>query len=173
MFGFKVYFAKRREQKRIAKQYALEKNTVEYFKTSASRLTVSLEDLAGNINLPDKGVYMLGKFNKTSFPMQAVRLHRLWECGELVLSYGDYTYRSPIEWLTPIENFPEKLWFSVEDYQRPTRPALLLCDYGSGHYEVVEYSNKTWVTELSFPTKPTRYFVLDFLNKEKNANNNR
>lgn len=159
--------AKRREQKRIAQQYALEKKNVEYFKMSVSRWTGSLEDLEDNINLPDKGVYMLGKFNKTSFPIQAVRLHRLWKGGKLVLSYGDYTYRSPFEWLTSVENLPEELWFSIEDYQRPTRPALLLCEYGSGHYEVVEYSNKTWVTELSFPAKPTRYFVLDFLTGDK------
>ena len=168
MFSFKVYFAKRREQKRIAQQYALEKKNVEYFKTSVSCHTGdSLEDFSDNINLLDKSVYMIGRFKKTSFPIQAVRLHRLWEGGKLVLSYGDYTYRSPFEWLTPIENLPEDLWFSVEDYQRPTRPALLLCEYGSGHYEVVEYSNKTWVTELSFPAKPTRYFVLDFLNEDK------
>lgn len=164
---FKKYFAKRQEQKRIAQQYALEKKNVEYFKTSVSRRTGCLEDLADNINLPDKGVYMLGKFNKTSFPMQAVRLHRLWEGGKLVLSYGDYTYHSPFEWLISVENLPEELWFSVEVYQRPTRPALLLCGYDLGHYEVVEYSNKIWVTELCFPISPIRYFVLDFLNEDK------
>ena len=163
MFSFKKYFTKRREQK----QYALEKKNVEYFKTSVSCQTSSLEDFSDNINLLDKGVYMIGRFKKTSFPIQAVRLHRLWEGGKLVLSYGDYPYRHSIKWLTPIENLPEKLWFHVEDYQRPTRPALLLCEYCSGHYEVVEYSNKTWVTELSFPAKPTRYFVLDFLNNDK------
>ena len=164
---FKKYFAKRREQKRIAKQYELEKKSVEYFKTSIPHWYGSLENLADNINLPDKGVYMLGKFNKTSFSIQAVRLHRLWEGGKLVLSYGDYSCRSPFEWLTSVENLPEELWFSVEDYQRPTRPALLLCEYNSGHYEVVEYSNKIWVTEFCFPVKPIRYFVLDFLNENK------
>ena len=167
MFSFKKYFTKRREQKRIAQQYALEKKNVEYFKTFVPRWTGSLEDLVGNINFPDKGVYMLGKFNKTSFPIQAVRLHRLWEGGKLVLSYGGLYLSLSFEWLTSIENLPEELWFPVEDYQRATRPALLLCEYCSGHYEVVEYSNKTWVTELSFPAKPTRYFVLDFLNNDK------
>lgn len=162
----KKYFAKRRERKRIAQQYELEKKNVDYFKTSVPRRTGSLEDLADNINLPDKGVYMLGKFNKTSFSMQAVRLHRLWEGGKPVLSYGDFTYHSSFEWLIYIENLPEELWFPVEDYQRPTRPALLLCDYDSEHYEVVEYSNKVWTTELCFPVKPTRYFVLDFFNED-------
>ena len=164
---FKKFFAKRREQKRIAQQYALEKKNVEYFNSSVYRWTSSLEDLANNINLPDKGVYMLGKFKKTSFPMQAVKLNRLWKGGKLVLSYGDYIYRPPFEWLISIKNLPKELWFSVEEYQRPTRPALLLCDYSSEHYEVVEYSNKTWVTELSFPVKPIRYFVLDFLTEGK------
>ena len=164
---FKKYFAKRREQKRIAQQYKLEKKNVDYFKTSVSRMTDSLEDLADNINLPDKGVYMLGKFNKTSFSIQAVKLKRLYEGGKLMLYYGDYSYHSHFVWLTSVENFPEELWFSVEDYQRPTRPALLLCDYDSDHYEVVEYSNKVWTTELCFPVKPTRYFVLDFLDEDK------
>lgn len=69
--------------------------------------------------------------------------------------------------MTSVENFPDGLWLSVEDYPRPTCPALLLCDYGTGHYEVVEYANKIWTTELSFSVKPTRYFVLDFLDEEK------
>lgn len=164
---FKKYFAKRREQKRIAQQYALEKKNVEYFKTSVSHWYGSLEDLADNINLPDQGVYLLGKFNKTSFPIQAVRLHRLLEDGKLALFYGDYTYRSSFEWLIPVGNLPKELWLSGEEYLRPTRPALLLCEYGSGHYEVVKYSNKVWITELYFPVKPIRYFVLDFLNEDK------
>ena len=150
---FKKYFRNRREKKRIAKQYVLEKKEGEYFKSSISHQTDRLEDLSDNVNLPDKGVYLLGKFKKTSFPIQAVRLHRLYDGGKLVLSYGDYLYRAPVEWLTSVANFPEELWFSVEEYQRPTRPTSLLCDYGTGHYEVVEYSNKTWVTELCFTCK--------------------
>lgn len=164
---FKKFFTKRREKKRIAKQYALEKKNVEYFNTCVPRWTGSLENLVVDTPLPKDGVYLLGKFKRGSFPMQTVRLHRLYDGGRLVLSYGDYLYRSPVEWLTSVANFPEELWFSVEEYQRPTRPALLLCEYGSGHYEVVEYSNKTWITELCFPVKPTRYFVLDFLDKYK------
>ena len=159
------YFEKRREQKRISKQFALEKKCVEYFDKSAPRWTGSLEDLISNTSLPQDGIYLLGKFEKESFPLQAVRLHRLFEGGRLVLSYGDYSCRSPFEWLTSIKNIPEELWFSVVEYHRPTRPTLLLCEYDSGHYEVVEYADKTWVTELCFPVKPIRYFVLDFLAK--------
>lgn len=66
-----------------------------------------------------------------------------------------------------IKDFPSGLWLSVEDYPRPRRPALLLYDYGTGHYEVVEYAHKIWTTELCFPVKPTRYFVLDFLTEDK------
>lgn len=163
----KAYFEKRKERKRISEQYALEKKNVKYFNSSVYRWNSSLEDLANSINLPDKGMYMLGKFKKTSFPMQAVKLNRLGEGGKLVLSYGDYIYFPPFEWLISIKNLPKELWFSVEEYQRPTRPALLLCEYSSGHYEVVEYADKTWVTELCFPVKPTRYFVLDFLTEGK------
>ena len=163
----KVYFEKRREQKRISEQFALEKKCVEYFDKSVPRWTGSLEELIGSPPLPEKGIYLIGRFKKDTFSLQAVRLHRLYEGGRLVLSYGDYSYRSPFEWLTSIKNIPEELWLSVEDYPRPTCPTLLLCDYGTGHYEVVEYAHKTWTTELCFPVKPTRYFVLDFLDEEK------
>lgn len=162
----KAYFEKRREQKRISEQFALEKKCVEYFDKSVPRWTGSLEELIGSTPLPEKGIYLLGRFKKDSFPLQAVRLHRLYEGGRLVLSYGDYSYHPTYEWLTSMENFPEGLWFSVEDYSRPTCPALLLCDY-KGHYEVVEYAHKTWITELCFPVKPTRYFILNFIDEEK------
>lgn len=163
----KAYFEKRKERKRISEQFALEKKCVEYFDKSVPRWTGSLEELIGSTPLPEKGIYLLGRFKKDTFPLQAVRLHRLYEGGRLVLFYGDYSYRPPFEWLISIKNFPEELWLSVKDYPRPTCPTLLLCDYGTGHYEVVEYAHKTWTTELCFPVKPTRYFVLDFLIKDK------
>lgn len=163
----KAYFEKRKERKRISEQFALEKKCVEYFDKSVPRWAGSLEELIGSTPLPEKGIYLLGRFKKDTFPLQAVRLHLLYEGGRLVLSYGDYSYRSPFEWLTSIKNIPEELWLSVEDYPRPTCPTLLLCDYGTGHYEVVEYAHKTWTTELCFPVKPTRYFVLDFFDKEE------
>lgn len=163
----KAYFEKRREQKRISEQFALEKKCVEYFDKSVPRWTGSLEELIGSTPLPEKGIYLLGKFKKDSFPLQAVRLHRFWGDERLVLSYGDYFCHSTYEWLTSVENFTDELWLSVEDYPRPTCPALLLCEYCSGYYEVVEYAHKTWTTKLCFPVKPTRYFVLDFLTEGK------
>lgn len=163
MFSFKKYFDKKKEQKRIAQQHMLEKKCVDYFDKSVSRMTGSLEMLVGDMPLSVEGIYLLGKFINDSFPLQAVRLHCLYEGSRPVLSYGDYPQRSSYEWLTAVENFPKELWLSVDDYPRPTCPALLLCEYGSGHYEVVEYENDTWVTQLCFPVKPTRYFVLDFL----------
>lgn len=163
----KAYFEKRKERKRISKQYALEKKCVEYFDKSVPRWTGSLEELIGSTPLPEKEIYLLGKFKKDSFPLQAVRLHRSWWNERPMLSYGDYSYHSTYEWLTSVENFPNELWLSTEDYPRPTRPTLLLCEYNSGHYEVVKYADKTWVTELCFPVKPTRYFVLDFLTEGK------
>lgn len=163
MFSFKKYFDKKKEQKRIAQQHVLEKKCVDYFDKSVSRMTGSLEMLVGDMPLSVEGIYLLGKFINDSFPLQAVRLHCLYEGSRPVLSYGDYLQRSPYEWLTAVENFPEELWLSVDDYPRPTCPALLLCEYGGGHYEVVEYENKTWTTQLCFPVKPTRYFVLNFL----------
>ena len=163
----KAYFEEHKERKRISEQYALEKKCVEYFDKSVPRWTGSLEELIGSTPLPEKEIYLLGKFKKDSFPLQAVRLHRSWWNERPMLSYGDYSCHSTYEWLTSVENFPNELWFSTEDYPRPTRPTLLLCEYNSEHYEVVKYAEKTWVTELCFPVKPTRYFILDFLTEGK------
>ena len=86
----KAYFEKRREQKRISEQFALEKKCVEYFDKQVPRWTGSLEELIGSTPLPEKGIYLLGKFKNDSFSLQAVRLHRSWGNERLMLSYGDY-----------------------------------------------------------------------------------
>ena len=87
----KAYFGKRKERKRISEQYALEKKCVEYFDKSVPRWTGSLEELIGSIPLPQKGIYLLGKFKKDSFPLRAVKVHRFGVDERLVLSYGDYS----------------------------------------------------------------------------------
>lgn len=69
------------------------------------------------------------------------------------------------KWYIPIPKFPQHLWLTLDEYPRPTRPALLLCDYGE-HYEVIRYANNTWTTELDFPVKPKKYFVLKYLDYE-------
>ena len=109
-----------------------------------------------------KGVPLLAKFGKDNFPIQAVKACVPFDGEDVRLYYGDFRYRHVPEWITPIKEIPSERWLCVNDYPRPTRPALLLCDYGSDHYEVVEYENKVWVTELCFPVKPICYFVLDF-----------
>lgn len=40
---------------------------------------------------------------------------------------------------------------------RPEDNSIVICDYGIGHYEVVEYSHKSWITEFSFPVMPKRW----------------
>lgn len=160
----KAYFEKRQEKKCMSKQYALEKACVDYFNKCVPRVD-DITELADNIPIGRKGLPLLVKSDSNSYPLQAVRARIPFEDGNIRLYYGDYTYLHTPEWAMQIKDFPSKLWFSVEEFHRPTCPTLLLCDYGTGHYEVVEYANKTWVTELCFPAKPKRYFVLDFLNK--------
>lgn len=159
----KSILIRRKNRNALRSNMCWKKKCVDYFDKSVSRMTGSLEMLVGDMPLSVEGIYLLGKFINDSFPLQAVRLHCLYEGSRPVLSYGDCPQRSPYEWLTAVENFPKELWLSVDDYPRPTCPALLLCEYGGEHYEVVKYENKTWITQLCFPVKPTRYFVLNFL----------
>lgn len=162
----KAYFEKCGEEKRMSNQYALEKACVEYFNKCVPRVD-DITELADNIPIGRKGLPLLVKSDSNSYPLQAVKACIPFEDGNIRLYYGDYTYLHTPEWVMQIKDFPSKLWLSVEEFHRPTHPTLLLCDYGTRHYEVVEYENKTWVTELCFPAKPKRYFVLDFLTEGK------
>lgn len=162
MFSFKKYFDKKKEKKRIARQHVLEKSCVDYFNKCVPHVD-DLTKLVDNIPIGWDGLPLLVKSDNKSYPLQAVKARIPHDWDEMRLYYGDYPYLYTPEWVMQIKDFPSELWLSVEDYPRPTCPALLLCEYGSGHYEVVEYENKTWTTQLCFPVKPTRYFVLDFL----------
>ena len=161
------YFNKRRERKCIAKQYALEKACVDYFNNGIPRLPGDFVELVNNIPVGMKGIPLLAKFGKDNFPIQAVKACVPFDGGDVRLYYGDFMYRHLPEWITPIKEISSERWLCVNDYPRPTRPALILCNYGSDHYEVAEYENKTWTTELCFPVRPIRYFVLDFLAEDK------
>ena len=161
----KAYFGKRKERKRISEQYALEKACVDYFNKCVPRVD-DFTKLVDNVPIGRDGLPLLIKSDNNSYPLQAIeaRISDVWD--EMRLYYGDYPYLYTPEWVMQIKDFPSELWLSVEDYPRPTCTTLLLCDY-KGHYEVVEYAHKTWVTELCFPVKPTRYFVLKFLDEDK------
>ena len=163
----KAFLEKRQEKKRVSKQYALEKACVDYFNKCVPRMTGNIVELADDIPIGMKGLPLLVKSDSNSYPLQAVKARIPFEDNEIQLYYGDYVYLHKPEWVMQIKDFPSGMWLSVEDYPRPTRPALLLCEYGSGHYEVAEYEYKTWTTELCFPVRPIRYFVLDFLTENK------
>ena len=162
----KAYFEKRKERKRISEQYALEKACVDYFNNCVPHVD-DLTKLVDNIPIGWDGLPLLVKSDNKSYPLQVVKACIPHDWDEMRLYYGDYPYLYTPEWVMQIKDFPSELWLSVEDYPRPTCPALLLCDYGTGHYEVAEYAHKIWTTELCFPVKPTRYFVLDFLTEDK------
>lgn len=162
MFSFKKYFDKKKEKKRIAQQHVLEKACVDYFNNCVPHVD-DLTKLVDNIPIGWDGLPLLVKSDSKSYPLQVVKARIPHDWDEMRLYYGDYPYLYTPEWVMQIKDFPSELWLPVEDYPRPTCPALLLCEYGGGHYEVVEYENKTWTTHLCFPVKPTRYFVLNFL----------
>lgn len=161
----KKYFKYLQDKKFIKKQNMLEKACVEYFNKYITPVT-NIEELRDSIPIGMKGLPLLVRSDSASYPLQAIKAHIYFEDDNIQLSYGDFPYLHKLELIIPIERFPSSLWLSVDEFPRPTCPTLLLCDYGTGHYEVVEYENKTWVTELCFPVKPERYFVLNFLNED-------
>ena len=160
----KAYLEKRQEKERIKKQRVFEDACVEYFNRNITQIK-DIDVLKDNIPIGCNGLPLLVKSDSNSYPLQVVKAIIPFEDSDIRLYYGDYLYRHTPEWVMQIKDFPLELWLSVEVFPRPTCPALLLCYYGAEHYEVVEYENNTWVTELCFPVKPKRYFVLDFLNK--------
>ena len=147
MFSFRKYFDNKKEQKRISEQYALEKACVDYFNNCVPHVD-DLTKLVDNIPIGWKGLPLLIKSDNKSYPLQAVKACITNDWDEMRLYYGDYPYPYTPEWVMQIKDFPSELWLSVEYYPRPTCPALLLCDYGTGHYEVAEYAHKTWTTAL-------------------------
>ena len=157
----KAYFEKRQKKELVKKQRIFEDACVEYFNKHITPVT-NIEELRDSIPIGMKGLPLLVKSDSDSYPLQAIKAHIYFEEDNIQLSYGDFPYLHKLELIIPIKWFLSSLWLSVEEFPRPTCPALLLCDYGTGHYEVVEYKNKTWVTELCFPVKPERYFVLSF-----------
>ena len=125
----KAYLEKRQEKKRMANQYALEKACVDYFNNGIPRMTGDIVELTDDLPVEMKGIPLLAKFSKSSYPMQAVMARAPFEGAEIQLYYGSYPYRCNPDWFVRIKDFPPELWLSVEDYPRPTRPALLLCEY--------------------------------------------
>ena len=163
----KAYLEKHREQKRISQQYILEKKCVDYFNKDMLRMTNFTRELVKTIDVKVNSIPIIAKFNKDKFSIQAVNVCKSFDNKDIELYYGQFLYSKTPEWFALIKDLPEELWMSVEEYSRPTRPVLLLCDYDANHYEVVEYADKEWVTELCFPVQPTRYFVLEFLTENR------
>jgi hypothetical protein len=73
-------------------------------------------------------------------------------------------------------------FFLKKDYPktidvRPDNDTIVITKYSDdSHYEIVEYANRTWVTEYCFPLKPTQWayipkyvleIVEDIINKNK------
>ena len=65
-------------------------------------------------------------------------------------------------------------FFLKKDYPkmvdvRPDNDTIVITKYSDdSHYEIVEYANRTWVTEYCFPLKPTQWayipkFVMDIV----------
>lgn len=156
------FFDQRARKLHLIKQEELQKKCIDFYDTIIAYTEPLLEGLRpwflGSYSVP---VLIAKQDSSLSFYLQAYRAYI--DDGKVLLYYGEYRTSNKPKWYIPIPKFPHYLWLDLDKYPRPIRPALLLCDYGE-HYEVVRYANNTWTTELDFPVKPKKYFVLKYLN---------
>jgi hypothetical protein len=113
-----------------------------------------LEDLTWRFpNLKfKKEDYFLARFKNGKF--QAVnKKFDLWR-------YGDWLELRKIEMVLKISEIPSEWWLTIEDNGRPSDNSIVLLSYNDNHYEVAEYNNFNWVTQLSFPVKFSRYLII-------------
>jgi hypothetical protein len=59
-----------------------------------------------------------------------------------------------------ISEIPSDWWLTIEKNGRPLDNSIVLLSYDDTHYEVAEYYNFTWVTQLSFPVKFSKYLII-------------
>lgn len=160
----KKFFDQRARKRHLIKQEELEKKCIGYYDTMITYTEPLLEGLRSwFLSSHSVPVLIAKQDSNLSFYLQAYTAHI--DEGRVVLYYGDYCMPHKPRWYIPILKFSNYLWLNVDRYPRPTRPALLLCGYGE-HYEVVRYANNTWTTELDFPVKPEKYFILKYIDDE-------
>ena len=94
--------------------------------------------------------------------------------------YGDFTHDADgiqqewsfdklcLEWVDFIQPYKPTLkdkfckWVFKKDFPqtikvRPLDGTLVITSYDDEHYEMVEYNNKRWITELCFPCEPDKW----------------
>ena len=127
----------------------------------------SLQPQTGSINFSTTGnthtlkykFYCMSKYriNYGDFIHSADNIQQEWCFDKLCLEWVDF-----IQPYKP--SLKDKLckWMFKKDYPqtfkvRPLDGTLVITSYGNEHYEMVEYSNKKWITDLCFPCEPDKW----------------
>ena len=84
---------------------------------------------------------------------------QVWKLSELNLEWQDLEIKHKVSLKERIKKFFNKDYqINETDIIRPKNKSVIIAEYGNGnHYEVVEYSHKSWVTELWFGVMPKRW----------------
>ena len=98
------------------------------------------------------------KYHYGIFVLENDSLQQEWSFNDLNLEWVDF-----IQPYKP--TFKDKFykWLFRKDYPqtvkvRPADGTLVITSYDRGeHYEIVEYNNRRWITELSFPCEPDKW----------------
>lgn len=144
--------------------------------------------------MDNKGEFVLG-WNKSDYFADGFQVMRKVEmiCGGYGYKYGQHWVNEPmLEW--PLDSLDLKFENIQVEYKpsiferimkvlfrkdypkyvehRPKCNSLVIAEYNGGDfYEMVEYGNKTWVTELCTYMKPERFAYLpENISREKCMN---
>ena len=99
--------------------------------------------------------YKHGDFG--TYPSQT-KIDADWRLQDLALEWQPMERPYVPTWKDKLRKF-----FLKKDYPkmvnvRPDDDTIVITKYSDdSHYEIVEYANRTWVTELSFPVKPSHW----------------
>lgn len=162
MVDFKKMLNRLHEKQRIEAQKKREQMCLVFFANEWKFTEHPLDDFA--IPYMPKGIFVMRRQAESTWPYQSYLLNYSLCSERLQLNFGDFTksYKEG-EKLYRISEIPDSLWMNVDDFPRPTQPCWILCRYTDDYYEVVNYSEGAWITELYFPVKPKAFFVLQYI----------
>lgn len=150
---------------KIERRFILGWNSNDDFGKGFQALSESIETFTDGVNIDTQIRYHYGNWYRDKPEKQ-------WYIDELNLNFQKFT-------LPYYPTFFEQMKYQLfkKEYpkykeNRPKDNSVVIAKYLNGeHYEVIEYDNHTWITELSFPVKPDGFaYIPESILKETEQN---